>query len=307
MNLTTLALFKAYAGITGTTKDALITSLLPQVSAQIARYLRRDLELTTYKSWVDGNGNNFLRLDNYPITQVYHVSTGSFSVATIENTSSTVIRALVTFDGVTLTLTEISTAGAETHTELAIATYKTLSALKTAVDAVSGWTMTITSSDYNNEPSALLRPVYSEDAYNGSRADLYLPLAPSSVRVTNALDGVIELTAPVTTQRDTRYAPIAPATIDEGFPEGTGNIFVWYKAGYTLPTDESNGTLPAGLHLLVHQIINDVLSSRRFNSNLQSESISGYSYSLRATEGGAITSAIENRKKDLNQYRRVSI
>lgn len=309
MNLTTLTRYKTFAGISGTTKDALITAFLPQVSAGIARYLRRDLELTTYKSWVDGQGGNLLRLDNYPLLQVYHVATGCFSAATITNTNSAILRATVSVDGTNVSLTAIAIDGTVTTTDLAIATYKTLAALKAQVDATTGWLMTITDSAYNNEPTAFIRPLFGQDASDEAEADLYIPDAPATVRLVSANDGVLELVAPATTQRDTRFAPIAPPTLDEGFPEGTANIFVWYKAGYTLPTDSpaSAGTIPAGLELLVQQILQDVLSSRGLNSNLQSESISGYSYSLRATDGGAVASAIENRKRELNQYRRVSI
>jgi hypothetical protein len=86
-------------------------------------------------------------------------------------------------------------------------------------------------------------------------------------------------------------------------------VFVWYRAGYTLPTDSpaSDGTLPQGLALLVNQILTDVLSSTKLNSNLQSESIGGYSYSLRAAANGAVASAIENRAKDLALYKAVTL
>lgn len=309
MNITTINRFKAFAGISGTSKDTLITALLPQVSSQIARYLRRDIELTTYKKWVDGNGSNILRLDNYPILQVYHVAIGSFVAATIENNGTGIRRAYVSFDGTTLVLTEISTAGVPTMTEKVVATYPTLALLKAQVDAVSGWTMTLSSSDYSAEPCTLLRPYHAQDAADGTLADLCLPNGTENINLTSAVDGVISLCRPATSERDTSFAPTAPPTFDSGFPEGIGNIFIWYKAGYTLPSDSpaSDGTIPPGLELVAQQILNDVLNSRSMNSNLQSESISGYSYSRASSKDGFITSAIEARKKDLNQYRRVTL
>jgi hypothetical protein len=63
-----------------------------------------------------------------------------------------------------------------------------------------------------------------------------------------------------------------------------------------------------GLELALHAIISDVLSSTKLNSNLQSESIGDYSYSLRTGAGGsAVMSAVKNHHEELKEYRRISI
>jgi len=193
----------------------------------------------------------------------------------------TAIRAFVSFDGINVSLTSINSEGTATTSDLAITTYKILSTLQTAIEAL-GWTVELSNSSYATEPTLLLRPIFAQDALSPSTADLYLADMYEGVKLIN--QDMIERT-------------------DDGyFPVGSNNIFVWYKAGYTLPTDESDGTLPAGLLLIVHQLLNDVLSTRDKTGEFQSESLGDYSYSR-----GQIVSAIQNRKKDLDYYRRVTI
>jgi hypothetical protein len=326
MNLTTTTRFKVYAGMTGTSQDALIAALIAQVSDQLVRYLRRDLAVTTYKSWIDGSGNPLQRLEQWPILAIYQVSVTSIIAGYIKNTAATTKRASVSFDGTNLSLMSVSNTGTETLTDKPVSTSKILSTLKTAIEAVTGWEVTLNSADYDGEPSNMLRPIYAQDALDPNMANLLLPDHPEAVKLIS--EDTIELATKLEPDMFARRSdargsgfgggsivPGFDATpgIGGGFPAGTANIFIWYKAGYTLPSDTSgetpasDGTLPQGLALIVHEILQDVLSSTKLNSNLQSESIGGYSYSLRSAANGAVASAIENRKKDLNLYRRVSI
>ena len=96
-DLSTVARYKTYAGITGTSKDTLLAAILTRASAGIERYLRRTLTATTYKSWYNGLGTLNLRLDQYPILAIYRVSPSSSTVGTVENLSSTVSFASVSF------------------------------------------------------------------------------------------------------------------------------------------------------------------------------------------------------------------
>ncbi len=315
MNLTTKTRYKVYSGITGSGQDALIDVLIPMVSDQIAKYLRRDLVATTYRSWVNGTGSPILRLEQWPILSVYQVSIGTMTAGRIENTGATTKRASVSFDGTNLSLMSINSSGTETLTDLPVGTSKVLSSLKTAVEAVSGWHVTLDSTDYEGEPSNMLRPLYGASAYDPDTADLVLPDSQEPVKLIT--EDTIELMKSIEYFNGAtgfgggsivRGFDATPG-IGSGFPSGSANVFVWYRAGYTLPTDSpaSDGTLPQGLALLVNQILTDVLSSTKLNSNLQSESIGGYSYSLRAAANGAVASAIENRAKDLDFYKRITI
>ncbi len=313
MNLTTLTRVKAYMGLSGTAQDSLITLLIPQVSDQIAKHLRRDLVATTYRSWVNGTGSPILRLEQWPILNVYQVSLSTMAVGHIQNSSASIKRASVSFDGTNLSLMSVDNTGTETLTDLPVATSKTLSALKTAIEAVSGWEVTLNSTDYAMEPSSMLRPIFSAPAADGDTADLVLPDSQEAVKL--IAEDLIELIRPISfssTESIIQGFANVPG-IGEGFPTGSANVFVWYKAGYTLPSDASgetpasDGTLPPGLALIVHQIMQDVLSSTKLNSNLQSESIGGYSYSLRSDSQGAVASAVRNRARDLDAYMKVTL
>ncbi len=316
MNLTTKTRYKVYAGITGTSQDTLLDVLIPMVSSQIAKHLCRDLEVMTYKRWVDGTGSPILRLEQWPILNIYQVSISTMTAGCIENTGATTKRASVSFDGTNLSLMSINTSGTETLTDLPVATYKVLSSLATAVEAVSGWEVTLDSTDYEGEPSNMLRPLYGAPAYDPDTADLVLPDSQEPVKLIteDTIELLTDPSAPGGFGGDSIVRGFdATPGIGSGFPSGAANVFVWYRAGYTLPSDASgetpasDGTLPQGLALIVNQILTDVLSSTKLNSNLQSESIGGYSYSLRAAANGAVASAIENRAKDLALYKVVTL
>ena len=139
VNLTTRYLFKLSAGITGTGDDDLIDYLITWVSEAIAhRCGGRTFEDTTYKTWVDGTGTNALTLPNWPINNVYAVSMSTKDVGEITFTGGTF--ATVELRDGNMELMSVDTAGAETNTEIALATYPIMSDLATQVATVSGWT-----------------------------------------------------------------------------------------------------------------------------------------------------------------------
>ena len=281
MNLTTLNRVKQFARITGSGQDALITALIPLVSDQVAKLLGADLEETTYRAWVDGSGAEVLRLDNWPVTRVYYVAVSAVDVADVWNSSSSVARAEVSTDATGITLTEHSTAGAETITAKTYASAATLTLLEAAIEGAAGWNVEV-ESGYTAYPSLQIRPLEGQYAYTPDRADLWVP--DDSV-------GVKLVDVDMIQRRD--------GTV---FPDCRAGVYVHYKAGYTLPTNDSAGTLPGGLLLLVNQMVNDAVRSNTVNAGLKSESLGDYSYSV-----GEVVSLVEARRKDLLAYGRVSL
>lgn len=70
MALTTLAAVKLYKGITGAELDALITAMIPRVSAAVETYLSRKIESASHIEIRDGNGGRSMMLVQYPVTAV---------------------------------------------------------------------------------------------------------------------------------------------------------------------------------------------------------------------------------------------
>lgn len=70
MALTTLAAVKQYKGITGVELDALITALIPRVSAAVETYLSRKVESQAHVEYRDGNNGVTLPLRQAPVTAV---------------------------------------------------------------------------------------------------------------------------------------------------------------------------------------------------------------------------------------------
>lgn len=305
MNLTTLTRFKAYAGISGSTQDATITALLPQVSDAIARYLGYPIEDQEFRGWYDGNtaasygrrGDYYdqwdspglmltddsclstIRLPLQPITAVYHVAVTSRNVANITN--STAARATVSVSTTGVKLVAVTTAGVASVTEKTFAANATLGALETAIETVSGWSMSIVGSTDATLPSILLRP--------GGGGNATYPAQATVNAAGNSED--VEI-----------IGDDAICAVRMIIPVGRANVFVWGRAGYVLPTDSVDGDLPGGLQLAVNQIMSDIVNSTKLNSSLKSESLGDYSYSL-----GDVVAAVQGRKQMLERFKRVTL
>lgn len=283
MNLTTVERFKSYKGLTGNEQNAELSAIIPFVSDQVRRYLRRDLERTTYWSWENGQGAEFLRLPQWPILSVTRVATETVMIAYVTFSGDGDAYMSVGADG--LTLTSIGTDGVPVTTEIPFATYKSLATMRAAVNLITGWTMTI-ATGYDITATRYIQPVYGRMA---KTEEAFLHVAVGALPV--------------------RLFDVDTIEIVDGmskFPCGIGNVFVEYTAGYTLPVGTDAGTLPEGLELLIFQMISDVLALKDKNGSLQSESLGDYSYSLRS-ETGAAMSVVESRKKDLDIFRRVRL
>jgi hypothetical protein len=288
MNLTTIERFKQYKGTTDNGSNQLLSFLIPFVSSQVQNYLGHRMEWSEYCSWESGSGASFLRLPQWPITELIQVRADSFVVAYLNNSSASEAYVTVTPVHVRL-IGDYTQQGSLTSTSIVLSSCKTLSSLRQAVAAYgNGWEMTIVRSEHENTSTRLLRPLYGRSAVQQRSAALYSADDPIEVEQTDV--DLIE-------RRDGGV-----------FPNGINNVFVEYSAGYILPGSVvGESTLPEGLELVVFQILSDVIGLRDKNAALQSESMGDYSYSLRQDEQGAVASAIFSRRKELDKYRRLSI
>lgn len=71
--ITTVAAFKAYAGITGSNQDALIASMIDPCLKAIGNFCNRNFASRTITELRDGNNASRMMLANYPITQITSV------------------------------------------------------------------------------------------------------------------------------------------------------------------------------------------------------------------------------------------
>jgi hypothetical protein len=284
--LTTLYLFRQYAGTPAdTARDALLTRLISDVSALIGEACNRAFGIATYRTWLDGTGSEGLRLPQWPVVTVYQACISADSALAVTYTGGGEY-ADVSFDGATLTLHSVDTSGTEATTELAVATHKTVGTLAAAIAAVTGWSGEA-ESGMENYPSAVLRPDSSGDVLSPSEFTLSVPIDPvESVHI----------------RRDSNRLLVSDSLAD--WPEGHRNVFVWFRAGYTLPADDAEheslavaGNLPGGLTHTANRAVHDAWNATRLDGNTAVESLGGHTYTM-----SAVRSAVQRHWHDLAKY-----
>jgi hypothetical protein len=65
--IATLAQFKQYLGITGTSQDTILQLLIDSSNSMINSYIGRIIEADDYIEYVDGNAQREILLQNYPV------------------------------------------------------------------------------------------------------------------------------------------------------------------------------------------------------------------------------------------------
>ena len=268
--------------------------IIDQTNELIGQKCGRNFGSATYKEWVDTGGMNYVILNNYPITSVKLVATGSINLARISNTGNPL--ATVSSNSSAVILNEIATTGVETTTAFPFATYANVSSIVTAMDAISGWTAEV-EGNQENALTQLIKPLDSGWAVD-TQVELIGPYLGSNVRVEYDSDSILRLGA---------YD-----YFDGGWgcsSDHYGKVFVWYVAGYTLPvcndqgsTLTTDGNVPEGLTLLANKIVKDYLKQVDQDTNMSAENYTDFSYTR-----DAISSAIDRYWSDLSQYSRKSV
>ncbi|HUU98034.1 MAG TPA: phage head-tail connector protein [Phycisphaerae bacterium] len=226
--LATLAATKTHLGVTSTTDNALITSILERVTAQIQQDLGRDIIYTTYtKERYSGHGGARLRLKQWPIVQVndLRVNTRAALKVTCASATSEAKHAWVRVDSTQIHLELVGGDNAGTDS-LTLASYATVTALIAAIDALGkGWNATGEDADAISYPASDLLPtdgkLYAQDE------TVYLDSGgkPKSAYMVDDADAGILYSA-------------------GGFMSGVRNIVVTYVAGYsTIPNDLENACI----------------------------------------------------------------
>ncbi len=167
---TIVSVSEALAGVPGLTNltatDA--TMLVEDVTDAINSYCRRVLPLTIHDERRPISRERVVRLKQYPVVTVARVCTGLTVGLTVANSTLTrpTIKLTPSTDAsdpaatpVSLKLDGYSSGVAASTATLTFATYKTLSTLAAAINALgSGWSASLNSTDYANLNSADLNP-----------------------------------------------------------------------------------------------------------------------------------------------------
>ena len=210
-------------------------------------HCRRTLVSANYKERYDGTGDQFLLLDNYPITVVNRLSIDTDDAIKIRNTDAS-SQASVSVSATAITLSKDGTSNS-----LSLATYTTLTTLVEAINAVAGWEASLMMASYGSYPSTIL--VEKFGLYCGNSTWNYLEM-------------------PDVGEEDFEvYSTEGKIYLYSGFPEGRRNIYTDYVAGYT--------TIPDDLKLATLILIKNIYQRRSEESfGNTSYSVSGISLSF---------------------------
>lgn len=285
MALTDLATVKTFMGIPAadTSLDALITLLIPAVSAELERYCGRHFEAADYKTLVWSEGGKYLYLPEYPIIQIRRFMISDWDVLLLENTSVDASEATVNVSQEQSKMYLNVYSGVNAGTEEIVLTGKTLTALAAAIVALGkGWTATV-SSGYGNVDATELLPLLAAPA-----------LTPNRVYCKVPDENLEELSMIERTGRVELQIGAFPV---RGFPLQR-YIFVDYRTGYD--------SIPADLQMLVNKLIAYVARESTRDTSLKSEKLGDYQWTAADLSDG-ISSAFRRYEDDVLLWRRIAL
>lgn len=264
-SLVSLATLKAFLGITSTTDDSVLEYSIDRASAMIQRYCARNFVSQRYYEWHDTYGADRVALRHNPVENVRFVGVGGDSVLSVESTTATDIACTISVNDTHVHLFRAASNGQETSTSITFAAHDTTVEMATQISATTGFS----ASALLNVKSAYLRKVAGIDLKNQTA----LLEAPTEGLTDYAIDydrGVI-------------YGPTLHRY--QGF-------LVDYTGGYA--------TVPYDVEQAATSIATRFYRGRQRDPGVSSESLGGYSYSLRA--GSEIDAEM---KSLLDGYRRL--
>jgi hypothetical protein len=247
-SLVTLADFKNYAGITVGTDDVLLQQTIDRASAVVCAYCGRKFVQQTFLEIRDTYGHERIALKQSPVSVVRFVGVGWDSAMTVQSTVSTDAFSSVSLDYEHVHLHRVQSTGASQTTTINLASHDTSVEMAAHINTVTGFSATA----LLNVPSTYLRKLVGRDLKNS----------------------VAYLEAPTDSLYDYQ------ADLDAGILYGKQlalyrSMLIDYTAGYaTIPLDVQQATM---------MIAARIFNGRKRDTGVQSESLGGYSYSLRGS------------------------
>ncbi len=258
---------------TDTADDQLLDLHAQTASGMVAKALGMEGAVTrARREFHDGHGGKNLWLNNYPVSSVDHVAVGQDDALTIEYTGSDSSYATVEVTQTHLKLRK-RVSGVLTATTLALADYATLALLEAAVEAVSGWTVVVTTGFTTYSP---------------------ISLVPAPAR--GARDSTITLGVPDEGEVDCELSPEWGRLYNPyGWVAGHRNICVEYTAGW------DRGEMPAPIRGACLELVKMLYDRSKKDLAVRSETIGDYSYSLAGLGDVDVDDLLGDRLKDFRR------
>lgn len=244
--LCTLVNLKLSLGITTATTDTLLEQAIDRATATLQRYCSRNFVSQRYHEWHDTQGHRRLVLKHNPIAKIRFIGIGAEAAITVGSTDASDIAATVSVEDTAVQLYRVASTGTGAATELLLSTYDSTVELAAQINATSGFS----ASTVVGFPSHYLR----------RRAAV------------NLLQGTGTLYAPSESIDEYTFDPDT-GIIYGGLLRQPQSILVDYLGGYT--------TVPYDVEYAAIKLASRMFNSRQRDEGLSSESLGGYSYSLR--------------------------
>jgi hypothetical protein len=136
-----------FCGVDSEEDSLIVTDIHKSVESWVDNYCNKTLLSTTYAEYYDGNGEQYLQLDHYPITGLTRIAEGRRTAIRVQNTDDyTSATISVSTGGLILTKD-----GTSNSTGVTFAVNTTMGAVVSAVNLVGGgWSAVIENSDYGS-------------------------------------------------------------------------------------------------------------------------------------------------------------
>ncbi len=264
-SLTTLESLQSHLGVASSSNDLLLTSLINQISARIETITGRRFNARDYRLWLNTHHRHDLVLPEFPIIYINRVATGAQNVLELKYNGSDIRASANVFrndEGQTggIRLVQTDSSGAVTKTVSTAAANLTTSAMATTIAALSDWTATA----LVNVPTLDLHPSSGQSAL-ANTVFFTAPDSDESDYRVNHENGIIELTT----------SGNLPTGLQFGNTRsGFQSALVECRLGFE--------TIPVDIELIANQLISQAFSLRSKDTNVISENIGTYSYTLAA-------------------------
>ena len=145
-SLTTVASVKTYMGVSSSTDDTLIETIINNVSDQIERWCDRKLVQTDVTEFIDAQATRTLALENSPVISVDLISYGARDSIVVSSSDSTDLLLTVAVEEDQIRIVRIASDGTQTVANFPFSGYASTSLLAAIMNASTGVNAT---SSYN--------------------------------------------------------------------------------------------------------------------------------------------------------------